>query len=50
MKHIFLFFILTFGFLCNGQNVIEYKNEQINAIDENGKQTGIWKLYDDEKK
>lgn len=50
MKHIFLFFLLSFSFLCNGQNVIEYKNEQINVIDENGKQTGIWKLYDDDKK
>ena len=50
MKHIFLFFLLSFSFLSTAQNVIEYKNEQINAIDENGKQTGIWKLYDEDKK
>ncbi len=50
MKHHILFSILLFGYLCKGQDIVEYKNEQINAIDEIGKQTGIWKLYDDDKK
>lgn len=30
------------------QNSISYKGEDINALDENNLQTGIWKLYDDE--
>jgi len=50
MKHILTFFLLSFSFLSTAQKVIEYKNEQINALDENGKQTGVWKLYDDDKK
>ena len=39
-----LLFLCAF---CNAQNGIEYKGEIINALDENGKQTGVWKLYDD---
>ena len=50
MKHIVIVFLLSFCFSSSAQNSIEYKNEQINGIDENGLQTGIWKLYDDDKK
>ena len=44
------FIILTLLTLSSfAQNVIEYKGEQINQLDENGNQTGVWKLYDEEK-
>ncbi|KAF2518354.1 hypothetical protein E0W68_10050 [Flavobacterium salilacus subsp. salilacus] len=41
-----LTFLSTFSI---AQNVIEYKGEKINALDENHQPTGVWKLYDEEK-
>lgn len=42
--------IITF-LICSitsiAQNVIEYKGEKINALDENNNQTGIWKMFDE---
>ncbi len=48
MKHIYFVIFIFFGFTCIAQDVIEYKGEKINALDENHQPTGIWKLYDDE--
>lgn len=41
--------IVLFCISTYSQNKISYKGEEINALDENNQQTGIWKLYDDEK-
>jgi antitoxin component YwqK of YwqJK toxin-antitoxin module len=42
----FLFFFCCVSIYS--QNSISYKGEDINALDKNNLQTGIWKLYDDE--
>ena len=36
---------------CNSsiaQNIIEYKGENINALDKNNNKTGVWKMFDEE--
>ena len=44
-----LLLISSFSSSLIAQKTIEYKDEIINQLDENNKQTGLWKLYDDEK-
>jgi TonB family protein len=44
-----IYFLLFFCCISiYSQNSISYKGEEINALDDNNLQTGIWKLYDDE--
>lgn len=50
MKKIFLITFLTYSIFSFTQNIIEYNGEKINELDENNNQTGIWKLFDEEKK
>ena len=47
IKTILLLLIATIS--GSAQEVIEYKGEKINALDSNGNQTGIWKLFDEAK-
>jgi len=49
MKLISLIAFIILNSSCIAQNVINYKGENINALNENNEQTGTWKLYDDEK-
>ena len=50
MKKILLIAFLISTVTSIAQNIIEYNGEKINALDENNNQTGIWKLFDEEKK
>ena len=51
MKKIILFgVIFIYSISSIAQNVIEYNGENINALDENNNQTGIWKLFDEKNK
>ncbi|GGF13827.1 energy transducer TonB [Flavobacterium limi] len=50
MRKIFLIAFLICALNSFSQNIIEYNGEKINALDENNNQTGIWKLFDEEKK
>ncbi|GAA4023632.1 hypothetical protein GCM10022386_03280 [Flavobacterium cheonhonense] len=49
MKKLLLLTFLICGITSFSQKIIEYKGEKINALDENNNQTGIWKLFDEEK-
>ncbi|MES2573953.1 MAG: energy transducer TonB [Bacteroidota bacterium] len=49
-KKVFLIAFLICTITTFSQNIIEYNGEQINALDENNNQTGIWKLFYDEEK
>jgi hypothetical protein len=49
-KKLFLIALLIFTTTSFSQNIIEYNGENINALDENNNQTGIWKLFDEAKK
>jgi TonB family protein len=49
-KKILLITFLICTTTAFSQNIIEYNGEKINALDENNNQTGIWKLFDEEKK
>ena len=43
-----IFILLIFSSISGfAQDIIEYNGEKINALDANGKQTGIWKLFDE---
>jgi len=45
----YIILLLIYSITSFAQNTIEYKNETINALDENNNQTGIWKMYDEKK-
>lgn len=47
MKKTYLILIFIYSITSFAQNSIEYKNETINALDENNNQIGIWKMYDE---
>lgn len=49
-KTILLITFLICSITSNAQNVIEYNGENINALDENNNQTGIWKMFDEKNK
>lgn len=50
MKNIKLLIVfLSINACLFGQNQIEYKGEIINGLDEQGQQTGIWKVYNDKE-
>jgi antitoxin component YwqK of YwqJK toxin-antitoxin module len=49
MKLTLLIALILLSIPSTAQSVIEYKGEKINALDANNKQTGIWKLYDEQK-
>ena len=49
-KNILLITLLICSLTSFSQNIIEYNGEKINELDENNNQTGIWKLFDEEKK
>lgn len=45
--------LIAFTFLSTlsiAQNIIDYKGEKINELDKGFNPTGVWKLYDEEKK
>lgn len=46
-KYILLLITCFICFWSTAQDVIDYKGEKINALDDQGRQTGIWKVYDD---
>ncbi|MNQ57923.1 Gram-negative bacterial tonB protein [compost metagenome] len=48
MKKAYIILVLIYSLTSFAQKAIEYKNETINALDENNNQTGIWKVYDEE--
>lgn len=47
MKHVLLLFFIFLSLTSVAQDLIEYNGEKINALDENARHTGIWKLYDE---
>ncbi|MCR5861269.1 energy transducer TonB [Flavobacterium sp. J372] len=48
MNYRILFLMAFLSLNAFAQNVIEYRGEKINALDEQGKPDGIWKLFDEE--
>jgi TonB family protein len=47
MKYAFMLFLFFLNASVLAQDVIEYKGEKINALDEQGRKDGIWKVYDE---
>jgi len=47
MKKAYLILLLVHTLSSYAQDVIQYKNETINALDEKDNKTGIWKMYDE---
>lgn len=47
MKRILFAFLLLFSASIFAQSIINYKDENINRIDEAGNKTGLWKIYND---
>ena len=43
----YLLLLFIYSITAFAQNTIEYRNETINALDENNNQMGIWKMYDE---
>ena len=49
MKTLIIIALTFLSTISIAQNIIEYKGEKINALDENHQPTGVWKLYDEVK-
>lgn len=49
-KHFFLIVILSYSINIMAQKIIDYKGKKINELDNNNNKTGVWKLFDEQKK